>query len=42
LQVAISKDVETFRKIKEALEIFGQKEEESIQFLRKVLSASLT
>ncbi|KAG1730851.1 uncharacterized protein EDB91DRAFT_743634 [Suillus paluster] len=38
LEVAISRDTETSRKIKEALEIFGRQEEESIQFLRKVLS----
>lgn len=39
LQIALSKDEETSRKIKEALEIFGRLEEESIQFLRKALSA---
>ncbi|KIK46600.1 hypothetical protein CY34DRAFT_75720 [Suillus luteus UH-Slu-Lm8-n1] len=39
LQIALSKDAETSRKIKEALEIFGRLEEESIQFLRKALSA---
>ncbi|KAG0706889.1 hypothetical protein DFH29DRAFT_797607 [Suillus ampliporus] len=38
LQVAISRDAETSRKITEALEIFGRQEEESIQFLRKALS----
>lgn len=39
LQIALSKDEETSRKIKEALEIFGRLEEESVQFLRKALSA---
>ncbi|KAG1819959.1 hypothetical protein EV424DRAFT_1323219 [Suillus variegatus] len=38
LQIALPKDAETSRKIKEALEIFGRQEEESIQFLRKALS----
>lgn len=38
LQIALSKDAETSRKIKEALEIFGRLEEASIQFLRKALS----
>jgi transaldolase len=40
LQFALSKDAETSRKIREALEIFGRQEEESIQFLRKALSAN--
>lgn len=40
LQIALSDDAETSRKIKEALEIFDQKEEESIQFLRKALSGN--
>ncbi|KAG1766668.1 aldolase [Suillus occidentalis] len=39
LQIALSDDPETSRKIKEALEIFGRLEKESIQFLRKALSA---
>ncbi|KAG2143079.1 hypothetical protein DEU56DRAFT_257109 [Suillus clintonianus] len=38
LQTALSKDAETSRKIKEAVEIFGQQEEKSIQFLREALS----
>lgn len=38
LQIALSTDAETSRKIKEALEIFDQQEEKSIQFLRRVLS----
>lgn len=40
LQIALSNDAETSRKIKEALEIFDQKEEESIQFLQKALSGN--
>jgi transaldolase len=40
LQIALSKDAETSRKIKEALEIFDRQEEDSIQFLRKALSAN--
>jgi transaldolase len=40
LRIALTKDAETSRKIKEALEIFDRQEKESIQFLRKALSAN--
>lgn len=40
LQIALSGDAETSRKIKEALEIFGRQEEESIQYLRNALSTA--